>query len=81
MSDPQLQRRMEQRMGVPDRDRLKYLLAKKAILHEVKERAEKMTLNRPMASDYYDAWRELYQENELAIGIEERRDAGGRNEV
>ncbi len=62
-------------------DRMKYLLAKKDILNEVKARAEASTPGRTTASDYYDAWRDLTQENELAIGIEKREAAGGRSEV
>lgn len=79
MSDPQLQDKMERKQGASDR--LKYLLAKKDILEEVKDRAKRLNLRHTSAQDYYDAWRDLFQENESAIGIEERRAAGGRDEV
>lgn len=79
MSDPQLQRKTEE--DGQSRARLKYLYARKDILSEVKSRADGIHgPARTTASDYYDAWRDLYYDNELAIGIEERRAGGGRNE-
>lgn len=78
MSDPQLQRRMEQKTGSK---RLTTLMIIQDVLQDIEIRAKAKNLERTSPQDYYDAWRDLYQENELAIGIEERRAAGGRDEV